>query len=101
MYFTRGQAKYRTQENSTEIEVSKEGGEQPITQQGDTGKKGGVSMRNMESKLAFAVLGIDLTESKSVRKVFEQQARTNIKKQVGSKPWWCFTFFETSSRNPS
>lgn len=78
MYFTRGQAKYRTQENSTEIEVSKEGGEQTITQQGDTGKKDGVTMRNMGKKLAFAVLGIDLTESKSVRKVFEPSRQGQI-----------------------
>lgn len=49
---------------STEIEVSKEREEQNITLQGDTGKKGGVTTRKMESKLAFAVLGIDLTERK-------------------------------------
>lgn len=65
MHFTKGQAKCRTQENiHPEIEVSKERVQQNITLQGDTGKKGGVIMRNMECKLAFAVLGIGLTESK-------------------------------------
>lgn len=58
MNFTRRKAKYRTQKKSTEIEVSKERGEQNITLQGDTGKKGGVTMRKMESKFAFAVLAL-------------------------------------------